>query len=210
MAYEALLARRAFPQESPVALARAIMDAPPPPIRVLRPDVDPVLGAVIDRAMSHDARHRFGSAEQMRSALAGDHTALFAGAAPLAGPPPRPATKVLSAPLAPSANYFVPAPPRRRFSSRTRKALIAAAVLAAFTVSMLALAMDHSSTTQPPEPVVTSTPAPTPTSAPPPLPPPVPVLEKPGKKKGDDDGDDDGRGNGNEGNRGRGTGRGGT
>ena len=117
MAYEALLARRAFPQETPVALARAIMDDPPPPLSVLRRDVDPLLSGIIDRAMGRDRRQRFNSAEQMLAALNGDRNALLAGGAPADAAMPRPATKVLHEPLAPSATYFVPAAPRRRLSS---------------------------------------------------------------------------------------------
>ncbi|WP_231751016.1 serine/threonine-protein kinase, partial [Mycobacterium sp. NAZ190054] len=70
MGYEALLGRRAFPQDNPVALARAIMDAPPPPLAGLPTGADPVLAAVIDRAMSRDPRLRFGSAAQMRAVRA--------------------------------------------------------------------------------------------------------------------------------------------
>ena len=198
MGYEALLARRAFPQETPVSLARAIMDDPPPPLSALRPDIDPTLSGVIDRAMSRGAGHRFGSAEQMRAALAGDPTALFAMPAPaVVGPPQRPATKVLGEPLAPSATFFVPA--RRRISRRTRIGLAAAGVLGVFAISALALAMDPSSTTHAPDPVGTSTSAPAPTGISPPPPPPAPVVQKPVEKKDEDGGNGNkrnGRGNG--------------
>jgi serine/threonine protein kinase len=200
IAYEAVLARRAFPHDTPIALARAIMDNPPPPLSAVRPDLDPILSGLIDRAMTRDARQRFGSAAQMRAALAGDRNALFAGAAPVLVAAPRPATKVLPQPLAPSATYFVPASTRRRLSGRARMGLAAAAVLVAFTIAALAVAMDTSSTTKPPEPVSTSTSVPTPTSKAPPLPPVAPVVE-PEKKKDRNDGDDE-RG----GNRGRGGG----
>ena len=71
MAYEALTAQRAYPQENPAALVRAILYDPPPPICAMRPDVDFVMGEVIDRAMARDTGRRYSSADQMRAALAG-------------------------------------------------------------------------------------------------------------------------------------------
>ncbi|WP_131811372.1 serine/threonine-protein kinase, partial [Mycolicibacterium monacense] len=58
MAHEALLGRRAFPQDNPAAVARAIMDDPPPPVTAFRTDVDPILAGVIERAMTPDPRQR--------------------------------------------------------------------------------------------------------------------------------------------------------
>src|SRR6478735_6039183 len=59
--YEALSGRRAFPQENLVELARAVAEDTPPPLAVLRPDVDPALAAVVERAMARDPHRRFGS-----------------------------------------------------------------------------------------------------------------------------------------------------
>jgi serine/threonine-protein kinase len=216
MGYEALLACRAFPQDNPAALARAIIDAPPPPpVSAVRTDVDAVLADVIDRAMSRDPRRRFGSAMQMRAALAGDLTALRAGVVP-AGAPVRPATKMLAQPLPPSAAY--PAPPPPRPARRTRGYVLGAAAVAAFAISALAVAMDPFSSSPPPQPVSTSTavpPPPTTTFAPPPSPttpstavapvvqpPPAPPEEKKGPKgngKGNGNGNGNGKGNGGKG-----------
>ena len=69
--YEALAGRRAFPQENLAELARAIAEDTPPPLVALRPDVDPALAAVIERAISHEPHRRLGSANEMRAALAG-------------------------------------------------------------------------------------------------------------------------------------------
>ncbi|MGE2732845.1 serine/threonine-protein kinase, partial [Mycolicibacterium vaccae] len=69
IAYEALLGRRAFPQDNPVAVAHAIVNAPPPPLSTFRLDVDPALAGVIDRSMARDPAHRFRSADDMRAAL---------------------------------------------------------------------------------------------------------------------------------------------
>jgi serine/threonine protein kinase len=202
MAYEALTGRRPFPQENPATLVRAILDDPPPPIRAVRPDVDPVLAAVIDRAMARETGQRFGSAVQMRAALAGAPQSVFAPVGP--APAPRPATKVLPEPFAPSANYFVPPQAPRKPMSRERKLLLAAAAFVALIVAALALAMD-SSTQQTPAPISTSTsvappPPPPPTTIPPPSSA-VPVFEEP-KDEGKKDGEKKrggGRGNGNEG-----------
>jgi serine/threonine-protein kinase len=157
MGYEALTGRPAFPQDNPAALARAIMDSPPPPLAVSRPDLEPSLAGVVDGAMARDPRRRFPDADHMRAALNGGF---------------RPATKVLANPFAPSASYlapsasfFVPIPPRGRFSRRTRM-VMAAAALIVLAITGLAVALDSSS--QPTQqPVGTSTPtsAATPTSS---------------------------------------------
>ncbi len=68
--YEALTGRRAFPEENLIALANAITENPPPPVSVLRPDVDPQLSAIVDRAMTLEPSARFTGAEAMRAELA--------------------------------------------------------------------------------------------------------------------------------------------
>jgi serine/threonine-protein kinase len=193
--YEALTGHRAYPQDNPATLAHAIMNVPPPPLAMVRPDVAPVLTQVIDRAMARDPSQRFGSAEHMRAALGGDSHALLAGAAPGAAHG-RPATKVLAEPLAPSATYFVPPAPRRRLDSRTRKILAAAAILVAFVVSVLAFAMDSSSQ-QAPKPISTSTTVSPPRSTPPPSPSVSPVFQPPEQQPADKKKDEQGGGNGN-------------
>jgi serine/threonine-protein kinase len=199
LGYEALAGRSPFPQENPAALLRAILDRPPPPIMAIRPDTDPMLAAVIDRAMAHETEPRFGSAEQMRAALTGVASAPLMGSASA----PRPATKVLAEPLAPSANYYVAPAPRRRPMSRERKLLLAAAAFVVFVVAALALALDPSSSTRPPEPIGTSTPVQPPppppptTTAPPPPSSAVPIVEAPKKPKKGEQGNGRGNGNGN-------------
>jgi serine/threonine protein kinase len=68
--YEALTGRRAFPEEDLVALANAITENPPPPVSALRPDIDPQLSAIVDRAMTLEPSARFVSAQAMRAELA--------------------------------------------------------------------------------------------------------------------------------------------
>ena len=156
--YEALTGRRPFNQENVAALARSILDQRPPPITVLRPDVDPVLAGVVMRAMERDPAQRFSSARQMRAALD--------GAAAAVGAPVRPPTAVMTSPGPPAT--FVPQagatgwkPPGRR------QTFIGVAVVAIVLVAAAALLMTNS-------PFDTPEPASTSTSAPPPSAPPSP------------------------------------
>ncbi len=68
-AYEALTARRAYPQDNLSALADAIGAGQPAPLSSVRPDVDPALATTIERAMARDPRWRFATAAQMRASL---------------------------------------------------------------------------------------------------------------------------------------------
>lgn len=177
--YEALTGRRAFPQENLLELARAISDGVPPPLGALRPDVDLALAAVIERAMARDPGLRFGSAHEMREALAGRFS-----------PATRPPTRVLAAPLPPPSTVMVA--PRR---NRSRLWVGAAATVVAVLIAAIAFIVDSASRPALPEPASTSTsiPAPTPTFVPPPTPTTTPVQveeEPPPKKHG-------GNGNGN-------------
>lgn len=191
MGYEALLGRRLFQHDSPGALARAIMDSSPPPVAEVRTDVDPVLASVIDRAIARDPLQRFGSADQMRAALAGDRRALVDGVAPVPVPP-RPATKVLEAPPIPADTHYPPPPPRPR-RTNARRYGIAAAALGALAVSVVALAMDPSSSTPSPQPVSTSTPV---APAPSVTPSPSPVVQQPAPAVTNRPGPPGGRGHG--------------
>jgi serine/threonine protein kinase len=178
--YEALTGRRAFPQENLAELARAIAMDTPPPLAALRPDVDPALAAVIERAMARDAAGRFGSADEMRAALAGRISA-----------PVRPATRVLAAPLPPPATMVVA--PRR---NRSRWLLALAAVVVVL-VGAIAFIVDSASRPAVPEPVTTSTsvtpPPPTSLLPPPPTTTPVLVEEPPPPKKRGENGNGNGR-----------------
>jgi serine/threonine-protein kinase len=195
--YEALAGRRPFLPDHPGALARAIMDEQPPPLRALRPDVDPVLAAVIERAMARDPGLRFHNARAMRAALA--------GTVPVAAPgPPGPlGTRVLDTPVPPPSMVAVPPPPRRRSGPDRRLLWIGAAVAALLLAVMLAVFEAATSSNPPPQPATTSTPVtttpatPTTTSPTTTTVPPVepgqqgPPFDRPGKKpKRDGDGDD--------------------
>ncbi|ORW97715.1 protein kinase [Mycobacterium sp. IEC1808] len=165
--YEALAGHRPFPQENMGALARAILHDRPPPLALLRPDVDSALITAIERAMAPDPRQRFGRAEEMRGALHGRGAAVVG--MPVAAPP-RPPTKVLEAPL-PARN---PRP-----GGRTKKLIVAAAILAAMIVVPFAIASDPAPSNAPAKPVTTSTPSPVPVPVSNPVPPDPPTEQPP-------------------------------
>ncbi|MGE2688419.1 serine/threonine-protein kinase [Mycolicibacterium pulveris] len=168
--YEALTGRRAFPQENLAELARAIAESTPVPLAALRPDVQPVLATVVERAMAPDPRWRFTSAQSMRAGLAGRFE-------PPAGQ--RPPTKVLAVPL-PAPTTMAVQPSRAR--SRTGVLLGVAAALVAVVVALAAVIVESASRPPPPTPASTSTTVPT-TPAPsllPPPPPPAPAQVEQG------------------------------
>jgi serine/threonine protein kinase len=179
--YEALTGRRPFPQENLPELARAIAQDTPPSLTVLRPDVDPALAAVVERAMARDPQWRFGSAAEMRAALAGRGSSVGT----------RPPTMVLAAPLPDPTTMVVPPQVRR---SRSRILLGLAAVVVAIVIAVAAFIADTASRAPVPEPASTSTSVPTPLTTslvPPPPSTTTPVVEQPNPKKGG------GNGNGN-------------
>jgi serine/threonine protein kinase len=132
--YEALTGRRAFPQETLGSLSHAIMTQRPPALAALRPDVDPELAALIERAMAPRAQWRFGSAEEMHAALSARDPS-FVG-------PPRPSTMVMTSPLPPMPPAGGPAHSLRPPMSRTRKLVALAAGLLAIIITATAFIVD--------------------------------------------------------------------
>lgn len=132
--YEALTGRRAFPEENLVALAQAITENPPPPVAMLRPDVDPQLSALIDRAMTREASARFESAEIMRAELNN------VGGDPVTGPLPplRPVTAVHS-PVTP-VHMVVPMPMPPGRSRRSGRSVLLLAFVVSFVVALVVAA----------------------------------------------------------------------
>jgi serine/threonine protein kinase len=198
--YEALTGRPPFTHESMGALARAILAERPPPISALRPDADPTLVAVIDRAMTRDALGRFESARQMRAALSDTSPRPM-----IAGPPAaavRPPTMVLTSPP-PLAATFAPVPPRRWNRPDRKQALMSVAAVLALLLAVILIFADSPPPT--PQPVTTSTPVPVPTTSPPPPPTTSAVVdEQPDGPKGE--GNDK---KGGQGKKGKGEGHGG-
>ncbi|MDQ4148630.1 MAG: protein kinase [Actinomycetota bacterium] len=69
--YELLAGRRPFEAETPLALAMSIKRDDPPPLMELRPDLDPQLVAIVEKAMAKNPRDRYADARQMMKALEG-------------------------------------------------------------------------------------------------------------------------------------------
>ena len=179
--YEALTGRRPFVEENMGALARAIMDHRPTPVAALRPDVDPSLAAVIERAMARWPEQRFHSARHMRGALSGSAFAAISPGTRPSGPwppgpwppgpwPPgtRPPTMVLTSAVPPLPTYVGPHVGSQRNVPSNKKLLMAGAGLIAIAIAAVAFAMDSAS--QGTVPAVTSS------SLLPPPPPPPPSI----------------------------------
>lgn len=171
--HEALCGRRLYPQENLVELASAITEGRRAPLAAVRPDADPALVRVIERALALG----FASAAEMRAALPG-------------GPPVRPTTRVLSSPLPDPAT--MPVPVRR---GRRRPIAVAIAAIVVVVMAVLAFVIDSASRPVPPQPAGTATsePAP-PTSA---VPPPTSIAPVPADQQAPPKGRGNGKGNGN-------------
>jgi CheY-like chemotaxis protein len=70
MMYEALTGKPPFTAENYNALLFEIQKAVPTPLEVLRPDIDPALAALVQRALAKNPTERFQTADAMESALA--------------------------------------------------------------------------------------------------------------------------------------------
>lgn len=123
LAFEALTGRVPGPQDN---------------LAALRPDIDPALASVVQRATAPDPRARFADADQMRAAL---------GAV-------RPQTLFLDAPLPDPSTTYVPVPTPR---SNRRKLMGIAGALLAVLVLVIAFVVDTASRSGTPTPVTTTT-----------------------------------------------------
>ncbi|QNJ92668.1 serine/threonine protein kinase [Mycolicibacterium fluoranthenivorans] len=166
--YQALSGRRPFPQENLAELVRAISEGLRAPLAALRPDADPALVNVIERALARD----FGSATEMRAALPG-------------GLPVRPPTRVLEGPPVDPTTRAVPVRRQRR---RRRPVIAAIGAIAVVVMVVVAFVVDSASRPSVPEPAgsTTSEPSPPTTSVlPPPSSAPVPTDQQgPPKDRG--------------------------
>jgi serine/threonine-protein kinase len=181
--YEALAGRKPFDQEDIAPLARAIIEEQPTPLAHLRPDLDPGLAQVVERAMSRDPGQRFASAEAMLDALSGRAVPL-----PVITIPHRPRViPPIEPPVArpdPSLDTVVLASTgHRRSHNRSRQAVGAAAAMGALAIAVVAFTLNSPSTPVPaqPDPVSISTPNIAPISAtvaPSPVIQPAPVAEQ--------------------------------
>lgn len=179
LGYEALTGRRPFARDHPIATMRAVVDEAPMPIGMLRPDADPALVHVLERAMARDPAYRYPDAASMRAALQ----------APASAPP---------------ATLMLPAPPPRR--SRVRILLAGAAVAAAGILGAILLIADPPPQRAPAVTPVTTSVEPT-ASATPSVPTFRPTLPEDQGDWGDWNGNGQGRGNGNGNGNGKGHGK---
>jgi serine/threonine protein kinase len=177
--YEALTGRRPYMEQDLAVLAAAILRQDPPPLAALRPDVDPALAAVVQRAMARDPAARYPSAVAMRAALAGQ--------APVAVGPA--GTRVMESPL---LTPMPMAPPSTARPTPRRWRLMLGAAVAMILLAAIVIALGSQETASPQQ-VTTSTtvpPAPTTPSASPTVPPtatevpPAPNPRKPHKGPG--------------------------
>jgi serine/threonine-protein kinase len=172
--YHALTGKFPFEGVSYNALLFAIAEKTPTAID--RPDVDPRLIAVVERAMHKDPDQRYQTAREMIAALA--PWSLPSGTARMSAPPdPHAATHAGTTAKSGSPPVIVTRPPPK---SRT---LLAAMVTAVFVLGAGAAVYflwlrgrRHDAivvVTPPPEPTPTTTPSPTPTPTPTPAPTPT-------------------------------------
>ena len=120
--YEALAGRKPFTAETPLSLRRAIDQHAAPPLRDLRPELEPALAAAVERALATDPGDRFASAGEMAAAMATPsrwegHDTSFTSTAPtvaMTAPADESPTRLLTAPLAtPTTRHTTPAPTHR-------------------------------------------------------------------------------------------------
>ncbi|MDP8956977.1 MAG: protein kinase [Actinomycetota bacterium] len=119
--YEMLTGRRPFMQDTPVAVAAAHLNQPPPPVRDVAPDIPPHVAAACDKALSKAPEERPPSAAAFAAMLRGsgaaipsvapagsaDHTEAVTaanGTAPLPQPAVVPAERTARLPAGPPAS----------------------------------------------------------------------------------------------------------
>jgi eukaryotic-like serine/threonine-protein kinase len=172
--YEALAGEKPFAGQTFLAVAQAVQSGEHRPLAQARPDLDPRVAFVVERAMDRDPSGRYPSAEAMAQALTGIPAGASGTAASSAdrgeettvlATEPGSVTRVSDAPPLP-----LPRSPRRR---RVPIALPLAAAGALLLVLLLVLGTSDGSDPSPatatsPAPTVTTpAPPPTVTSAPP-------------------------------------------
>jgi tRNA A-37 threonylcarbamoyl transferase component Bud32 len=101
--YELAAGRPPFQEETQLATALAHINQPPTPLRAYKAGIPRHLETTIMTALEKDPEGRFGSAEEMRTALAGTagatgDTAVFAPSSPASAPTPGRVESVTAAP----------------------------------------------------------------------------------------------------------------
>jgi serine/threonine protein kinase len=143
--YEALTGRKPFPQEDIMPLAQAIIEGRPPRLKELRPDIDPELADVIERAVSPDPHRRFGSADAMRRALNGEKIALVSPVPAIGPTQSSRALRISRLQSSPAVTAVSPASVKRS-PRRALEVVGSAVLLGAMTLTVLAFTSNPSST----------------------------------------------------------------
>lgn len=120
--FECLAGRRPHEGDDTMALIASVRSERPPPVGALRPEADPVLARLVDRALEHDPALRPRSAAEMAAVLETE---------------PPPAVGPAGAGQAPTQLVPTAAAPGRRRSRRSRR--VGVAVLAAATALAVVL-----------------------------------------------------------------------
>jgi serine/threonine-protein kinase len=156
--HHALTGRVPFPQLEPADRLKAILSGPPLTIHRARPDLDPALAAIVDRALDREPDRRFPDANAMADALGAFYddtadvsTAAFTPQRPLPAPltaentiappsialpiaPPSIALPIappnIALPIAPVPGFVAEPPPRSDFARRLTAVLIVVPAMA--------------------------------------------------------------------------------
>lgn len=163
--YEALAGHRPYIGATILSLAHAIVNGQYRPLPAVRPDLDPALIAVIERALSSDTERRFASAAQMRNALEN----------PRRIQPP--ATRVIGPVPAAADPRPAPAQPRRSPGAGVIVAAVTAMLVAIAAAALAMASQDEDSTAG--SPSVLPTPASTPSPSLAPVAPPPTMTIRP-------------------------------
>ena len=146
--FEALAGRPPFQGDTPLALVEAISRGASQPLRELRPDVDPAVVAVVERAMRQDPDERYASASEMAAALAAATETTDAAyvdeptvATPTPTPPPADVDSTRVMATAPST--------RPRSVTKRMKWLLVAAVIAVLLAAGIWSTRDSNTGTPP-------------------------------------------------------------
>ena len=145
--YEALTGRKPFEGDDPFALAAAIHEGTYQPPTEIDPDADPLIAAVIERAMRRDPSERFDGAEAMAAALLGeatdttDRTAAMPSAADPAVVDDPDEHETVPIPRLEQTARLPVRPPAPRSRRRRLRAvfMVAGAVIAAALITVLAI-----------------------------------------------------------------------
>jgi tetratricopeptide (TPR) repeat protein len=163
--FELLGGRVPFEGETPWEVFRSQVEAPPPDLRALRPDLPPPLAAIITRALAKAPTERYQTARELREALTPFAQTFGRDAYRLT---PRPHVSQGGRASGPGSGPFSGAHAGVKPKSSSRTPLIAAGIAALAVVGIvLALIARPNGTASTPDTVADKVPTPAATTAPP-------------------------------------------